>query len=198
MRRNQLKQSESNSLQRALAQEAVGPHPDADVLTAFSEDALLPREREQVLAHLAVCGECRQVLNLAGDAAEEPLTTGPLLVVSRKRTAWRIALPLLAAAAMLAVVTTVVVRSVRNRPAQDMAVVTRNTEVRADRPAPQAPSTQPPNKAERKLPAQRAGSIASRSAPVAALPLTPGTGPPASDAAKQAEALPAPPTNSSI
>jgi hypothetical protein len=40
-------------------------HPDADVLTAFSEQALPDREREQVLEHLARCGDCREVLALA-------------------------------------------------------------------------------------------------------------------------------------
>lgn len=45
-------------------------HPDAELLNAFAERALGPREREQVLSHLAACGRCRQVLALAREAAD--------------------------------------------------------------------------------------------------------------------------------
>ena len=47
-------------------------HPDADLLTAFAEQALPARERDQVLAHLARCTDCRQVAALAGAAVAEP------------------------------------------------------------------------------------------------------------------------------
>ena len=47
-----------------------GFHPDAESLSAFSERALQERERAEVLAHLAVCGRCRQVVALAREAAE--------------------------------------------------------------------------------------------------------------------------------
>lgn len=40
-------------------------HPDADVLTAFSEQSLLDRERAVVLEHLAHCGDCREIVALA-------------------------------------------------------------------------------------------------------------------------------------
>jgi hypothetical protein len=40
-------------------------HPDADVLTAFAEQALASPERALVLEHLARCGECRDVVALA-------------------------------------------------------------------------------------------------------------------------------------
>jgi len=43
-------------------------HPDAESLSAFAEQALSGRERSQVLAHLAVCGRCRQVVALAQEA----------------------------------------------------------------------------------------------------------------------------------
>ena len=45
-------------------------HPDADLLTAFAERALSTKERESVLEHLAVCGNCREALALANPAAE--------------------------------------------------------------------------------------------------------------------------------
>ena len=44
-------------------------HPDAESLNAFVEHALEASEHEQVLAHLAKCGQCRQVVFLAHEAA---------------------------------------------------------------------------------------------------------------------------------
>jgi Carboxypeptidase regulatory-like domain len=54
-----------------------GPHPDADQLSVFVEGADTAREREQTLAHLAECGECRELVFLmqrpvvASSAAEQ-------------------------------------------------------------------------------------------------------------------------------
>ena len=47
-----------------------GFHPDAESLSAFSEQVLSARERAEVLAHLAVCGRCREVVALALEAAD--------------------------------------------------------------------------------------------------------------------------------
>lgn len=64
--------SESNSLRRALAQsQPVGDHPDADLLTAFSEGSLIERERETVLGHLASCAACREILSLSAQSVAE-------------------------------------------------------------------------------------------------------------------------------
>jgi hypothetical protein len=61
--------SRPNSLIHALAaNKPRGEHPDADLLTAFAEGSLLAREREDVMAHVAHCAECREVLSLAGVA----------------------------------------------------------------------------------------------------------------------------------
>jgi hypothetical protein len=71
---------ESNPLLQELARSQRAPadfdgHLDADLLAAYAEDTLLPAERSGVLAHLAVCGECREVLSVATasrpDAAED-------------------------------------------------------------------------------------------------------------------------------
>jgi hypothetical protein len=40
-------------------------HPDADLLTAFAEQALAVAERDGILAHLALCTDCREVVALA-------------------------------------------------------------------------------------------------------------------------------------
>ena len=53
--------------------ERCGPeqaHPDADLLTAFAEQALSAAEREGVLEHLALCGDCREVIALALPAVD--------------------------------------------------------------------------------------------------------------------------------
>lgn len=39
-----------------------GAHPDANALNAFAEQALSLTERENVVAHLALCGTCREVV----------------------------------------------------------------------------------------------------------------------------------------
>src|SRR4051812_33803541 len=56
-----------------LAAARPGPHPDAEQLGAFSEDALGSSERETVLTHLATCVDCRDIVGLA--AAARPADT---------------------------------------------------------------------------------------------------------------------------
>lgn len=52
-------------IERLKGRPGAQEHPDADLLTAFSEQALTGRERELVLAHLAVCAACRETVALA-------------------------------------------------------------------------------------------------------------------------------------
>ncbi len=47
-----------------------GNHPDAESLNAFVEQALPPEEREQILAHMASCSRCRQVVFLVQETAD--------------------------------------------------------------------------------------------------------------------------------
>src|SRR6266436_9420550 len=62
-------------LRAALPEQA---HPDADLLTAFAEQALSATERDGVLQHLALCGDCREVVALALPAADlAPPQTAP-------------------------------------------------------------------------------------------------------------------------
>jgi len=51
-------------------QAQAGEHPDADLLTAFAEQALPESERILVLSHLSVCSDCREVIALALPASE--------------------------------------------------------------------------------------------------------------------------------
>ena len=52
-----------------------GTHPDAEVLTGFAEQLLSETERKDVLAHMATCGRCREVVFLAQKSveADEPV-----------------------------------------------------------------------------------------------------------------------------
>lgn len=61
-------------IERMKGQAAPQEHPGADLLSAFSEQALAGRERENVLAHLAVCAACREAVALAAppSVAEQP------------------------------------------------------------------------------------------------------------------------------
>ena len=60
-----------------LKAQLAGPHPGAEVLSAFAENALPVNERETVLQHLSVCSDCRDIVFLAA-----PLTGEPQQVVS--------------------------------------------------------------------------------------------------------------------
>ncbi|HYG99479.1 MAG TPA: zf-HC2 domain-containing protein [Terriglobales bacterium] len=65
------------------AQAGALPHLDADLLTAFAENSLLEHERATVLAHLAVCPDCRDIVLLAQPELE---SNGPVLVLKKQRT----------------------------------------------------------------------------------------------------------------
>lgn len=115
-------------------------HPDADLLTAFAEHSLSPREQELMLAHLAACASCREVVALAGSPLVEPVPE-PV----RKRAIWET--PLFhwgAVAATLAVVIAAVslgTREGRKSPTDAMlnetpsAVQTQSDKVVAEAPA---------------------------------------------------------------
>jgi len=68
--------------ERLKAAAVAVDHPDADVLTAFSESSLPDLEKIAVLEHLARCGECRDVIALSLPA-EEP--TAPAIHPVRGR-----------------------------------------------------------------------------------------------------------------
>jgi len=122
----------------------AGPHPDAGLLTAFAERALADREREDVLAHLATCADCREVVALA---APEPLEGLAAAAPAPGRVRW-LTMPVMqwgAVAAAVAVVAVAVVmesprmqQPLRSTPQSnsDQAVVSR-----AEKPAPAQPPT---------------------------------------------------------
>jgi hypothetical protein len=56
--------------ERLKAATSAVDHPDADVLTAFTERSLAGDERAVVLEHLARCGDCRDIVALSLPATE--------------------------------------------------------------------------------------------------------------------------------
>ena len=56
--------------ERLKAASPTVDHPDADILAAFTERSLAEGERSLVLAHLARCGDCRDIVALSLPATE--------------------------------------------------------------------------------------------------------------------------------
>lgn len=89
-----------NAFRQELARnQTAGPHPDADLLTAFSENALIGRERDQVLTHLGQCASCRAIVHLAETPASEPLISRAAAPSRSPRRLW---VPFFAAAGIAA------------------------------------------------------------------------------------------------
>jgi hypothetical protein len=69
------------SVREQLARAQSGTqHPDADLLTGYSENTLTAAERQSVTEHLASCSECREVIFLA-----QPETAAAQVVVAPAR-----------------------------------------------------------------------------------------------------------------
>jgi len=141
-------------------------HPDAEMLSAFAEQALGERERDEVLEHLAVCGRCRQVVALAREAAGAEVAAARRAPV-RPRVwfrSWGLALaPAAAIAASAAIAIYVHERDVE-RNAEVARVERQQATERA--PMPQQASPQPqvqaappvtPGSAEKPAPTERVG-----------------------------------------
>ena len=66
-----------NLLRQRLAATKNGEtqtHPDADTLTAYMEQSLPAAESKTVVAHLAVCEPCREVVALSQAVMVQPAT----------------------------------------------------------------------------------------------------------------------------
>ena len=65
-------------LRAARPQGGLKAHPDANLLTAFAEQALSAQERGGVLEHLALCEDCREVVACTlDDAGMEAVLIAP-------------------------------------------------------------------------------------------------------------------------
>ncbi len=120
-------------------------HPDADLLTAFAEQALTGRERDGVVEHLARCGDCREVVALALPATEAAAVTR---TVRPARTGW-FSWPVLrwgVVAAGILTVTSVGVLQYRQRHLEKTLVATRliSQDQLAENPQSAAPASASP------------------------------------------------------
>jgi hypothetical protein len=95
-----------------LRVQAVGPHPDAEVLSAFAERALPETERAQVLSHLSECKDCRQIVFFALPDSSETQK----VLVAKGRPSARFALRWGTLAAVIAV-SGILIVSARHRGA---------------------------------------------------------------------------------
>ncbi len=105
----------SNLLRQKLgeAQKGAETHPDADTLTALTEQLLPAAERQQVLAHLAACVECREIVALNQPQLPE-LVQQPVIKpapVSGWRRLFTPTFGLAGAAAVMAIVALVVTQN---------------------------------------------------------------------------------------
>ena len=128
-------------------------HPDADTLTAYVEQLLPASERKLVLEHIAVCGDCREIVFLAipedvAVAGPEPLVPeamAPQAVVSRvpARRRWFLTpgFGLAASIAAMAVAVTLVIEIPhRNQPLAPTSAPVRVEDKVSKVETPQAPA----------------------------------------------------------
>ena len=131
-----------NLVRARLAGEAPMEHPDANVLAAFSEQSLPLSEREPVLAHLARCADCREVVALALPVVETQ--AAPARVFG---TAWRMpALRWAAVVTCFLVVGAAVLlrdRSAQTEMHSDADVALPAARVGGTREMPESPATAP-------------------------------------------------------
>jgi hypothetical protein len=129
-----------NLLRQRLAATENGSqaHPDADTITAYAEQSLPTAERQTVVAHLAVCESCREVLFLSQPevelAAQAVIKPAP---VSAWRRLFTPAFGVAAAVAAMAIIA-VLVLQLPHQAGQQQASVQPNQQAAA----PQAPSTE--------------------------------------------------------
>ena len=150
-----------------LAQAPVaGPHPDADLLTGFAERTLPRREYDGVMAHLATCAECREVVALA---APEVVAAQPVVAPAPGKPKW-LPWPVMRWGAVTAAVALVAVAVILESPKhqsteQKMAELTRQREDKAFAPVPAGTLRAPAGKAEVAAEPQKAASDKSEAQP---------------------------------
>lgn len=150
-----------------------GPHPDADQLAAFMEGALSERDREQSLAHLAECAQCREVVFLAQAAIPAPPAKEPRVAPWRR---WMTPLTLAAATVACGLVVVLWIHPHPARvPAQTEVAVTRPPAPPVTAPAAQIPPPsgsqtraaiqRPPHSPSRPIESASGQDLAARAAP---------------------------------
>ncbi|HVG90008.1 MAG TPA: zf-HC2 domain-containing protein, partial [Alphaproteobacteria bacterium] len=154
----------------ATAHPEATAHPDADTLTAYVEKSLPAPERQAVVAHLSVCGPCREVVALSQPELPE-LATQTVLApapVSPWRRLLRPAFGLAASLAAMAVIAVLVLR-LPQKSTQPSASLS-DKETQQAKATPAADQTPAPE-AKPAVPAQPSG-VGPASAPASNLALS--------------------------
>lgn len=127
--------------QRLGAGEDPKAHPDADTLTAYAEDLLPAGERSQVLLHISLCTECRDVVALTMPEGTVLPEEEPAAVVTAAlpvpRRAWLLGPRFALVASLVAVAAGVVLVLEIPHPNQKAPVMTASVQ---PQPQPAAPS----------------------------------------------------------
>jgi Photosynthesis system II assembly factor YCF48 len=128
--------------QRLASSEMPVVHPDADTLTAYMEQLLQGPERNQVLEHLAGCGQCREVMALS--LPEQPVAGQEAAVIAgipssgRRWRFWTPAFGMAASLASLAIIAAVIIELPRKS-------VQEQRQNQASQPAPAASGSTAPS-----------------------------------------------------
>ncbi|MGA8502797.1 MAG: YCF48-related protein [Candidatus Sulfotelmatobacter sp.] len=134
---------------KRLQSPVADSHPDADLLTAFTEHSLAGAERDHLIEHLARCGDCREVVSLAlpPQVESNPVAHGgenwfrwPLLHGS----AWRSA----AVAAGLVLIASIGVMEFRHQQGSELASNVSQAKPAIPAPAPSVDRSSPDATAE--------------------------------------------------
>jgi hypothetical protein len=146
---------------------APGVHPDADQLSAFVEHALPAHERNDVLAHLAACRDCRETVAMAlppaevfertAVAAAAVMAASPVRVATVRRRPWFIRWSILLPAAAAVAALGLFVAYVSRAPSRALPEQAQNAGPQAPAEV-RAPAVAPAVAAPREKEAQRNGS----------------------------------------
>ena len=127
-------------------------HPDADMLTAYMEHALAPAESKTVVAHLAVCEPCREVVVLSQALMAQPETQAVLTPAPVAR--WRRLLTPVFGAAAAVVAMAVIAFMVFQLPQK-------NSQQALNSPGSNTPASQPAQETQQ----AKATSVGGQTAP---------------------------------
>ncbi|HYY70262.1 MAG TPA: YCF48-related protein [Terriglobales bacterium] len=156
--------------ERLRVQEPEGAHPDANLLSAFAEQALTEHERERVLNHVALCAECREVLALSAPQPDEkPALAAPAALAGTRW--WRSpvvhwgGLTAAALVVLIAVATRMQLRSGHSASAPAIATYGPAQQSQAQRP--ESAQSPPDQKVADKAPSPRPAKPLNRTVPSA-------------------------------
>ncbi len=134
-----------------LREQAVGgEHPDANLLSAFAEQALTEQERAPVLDHLSRCAQCREIVALSTPEAEQEVQAAVAHTSAvAQRSWWRSPImhwSALAAAALVVLIAVGERMQLRERRSASAPAIRYEPPVPQSTPAPAvAPPSQPPS-----------------------------------------------------